>query len=145
MPLRLLAGVWMPMAQGTPLGMAHHPEATVSASQAPLAQAAHDCHEAVPAEMTGAVEGLVHQRHNAHEGHQVQPGHELQNTAVDAVATKADCHDGSCQLCGVCHHSGSLMAVPWALPIAQAQPWPVAVPQAHAAMVLPPLIKPPIS
>jgi len=118
-PLRLWAGVWMPMAQS----VAHHPETTVSASPAPHAEAVHDCHE------TMAESGSAYQ---------AQGWHDVQNAT-------ADCHDGNCQLCGVCHQSLSLAAWPWRLPVVQAQPWPVAVLQAHAAMALSPLIKPPIS
>ncbi|MEK7346806.1 MAG: hypothetical protein AAB176_14090 [Pseudomonadota bacterium] len=134
MPLRLLAGVWMPMAQG----LAYPLEAPVSASLASHADAGHAGHEF----MDMAVAGSAHKMHEAHALHEL---HEVPNTAVDAAASKADCHDGGCQLCGVCHQSANLMVWPWGLAVVQAQPVPETVPQPQAAMVLSPLIKPPIS
>lgn len=122
MPLRLWAGAWMmPMA----VSLAHHTEAVVN--QAPHADVAHDCHD------TLALAGSAHEAHGTHDA------------VADAGVQKADCHDGACQLCGVCHQSASLMAVPLVLPVFQTHPLPGGGPQPHAAVVSSPLIKPPIS
>lgn len=123
MPLRLWAGVWMPMAAS----FAHHTEAAVSANQAPHADAAHDCHD------TLALAGSAHEAHGTHDA------------VADAALQKADCHDGTCQLCGVCHQSVSLTAWPQLVPVFQAHPQPGTESQPHAAMASSPLIKPPIS
>ena len=125
MPLRLWAGAWMPVAQSD----SHHSfEATAlsSAHHAP-ADAAHDCHEA----MTAAV-SEAHATH-AYTAAQHDPG--VQN---------ADCHDGTCQLCGVCHQSASLTAWPLVLPVFQAHTLPVGAALTHVVRTAPPLTKPPI-
>lgn len=132
MPLRLWAGVWMPMAAS----FAHHTEAAVSANQAPHADAAHDGHDAL------APAGSAHEVHEAHKSHDAHGTHDA---VADAAVQKADCHDGACQLCGVCHQSVSLTAWPQVVPVFQAHPQPGAEPQPHAAMAASPLIKPPIS
>lgn len=64
---------------------------------------------------------------------------------ADLATAPADCHDGSCQLCGVCHQSASLTAMPLVLPVFPTHALPGAVPQLHAAGVASLLIKPPIS
>ncbi len=156
MPLRLWAGVWMPMAQGA----AHHPQTRVSATPAPHAGAAHDCHGA---QVVGGAEHAAHSMHAVTEA-QAFLGTPQAHTALAHVAqapeapvaveadvdadlaiAPADCHDGSCQLCGVCHQSASLMAMPLVLPVFPTHALPGAVPQLHAAGVASLLIKPPIS
>ncbi|MEY4447046.1 MAG: hypothetical protein RLZZ433_61 [Pseudomonadota bacterium] len=85
----------------------------------------------------------------AHECHEpmVQVSHEDQSHApvvADIGAQKADCHDGTCQLCGVCHQAASLM--PWAfvLPVIQIHSQPIGAFVAPLAQHAQPLIKPPI-
>ena len=120
-PLRLWAGVWMSLSDS---GAHHLPgSAQVSLVQTSEAAAVHDCHEA----MAGSL-------------------HEMQAQApLDSAAHKADCHEGSCQLCGVCHQSASLLAWPQPVPVAQAHPLPPGVPMAPAGHTFAPLTKPPIS
>jgi hypothetical protein len=118
MPLRLWAGVWMPMAQSA----SHHPAGSVQLAQA---HSAHDCHEAV-------VEPMHHQAHG-------------QVAESESALQKADCHDGSCLLCSVCHQSASLAVWPLMLPVTQAQAWPVGALWMHVAHTPAPLTKPPIS
>jgi hypothetical protein len=77
----------------------------------------------------------------------VQISHEDQSHApvvADIGAQKADCHDGTCQLCGVCHQTASLM--PWAfvLPVIQIHSQPIGAFVAPLAQHAQPLIKPPI-
>jgi hypothetical protein len=127
MPLRLWAGVWMPLA---PNGWHHTPTPTAvgaaaSGVQTALAQVGHDCHEPVPLA--------------SHEA----PTHSTD--VADSGPQKADCHDGTCQLCGVCHQTASLM--PWVLvvPVVQIHPQPIGAFVAPLAQPAQPLIKPPIS
>ena len=121
MPLRLWAGVWMPMAQNA----SHHGPDSVNVTQQTKADAAHDCHEAMAESAHGA---------NA------QP-----HTALDTNMQQADCHDGTCQLCGVCHQSASLPAWPLLIAVSQLHSVPVCVSLTHVALTAPPLTKPPIS
>jgi hypothetical protein len=123
MPLRLWAGVWMPMAQS---GSHHAPTlAHVGLAQHDEAPAAHHCHEAM-----------------AQSAHQPQ----LQTlSSLGSVVQKADCQDGTCQLCGVCHQSASPVTWPVFVPVFQAHPLPVGASLAHVARSSPPLTKPPIS
>lgn len=153
MPLRLWAGVWMPMAQGA----AHHPQTGVSANPTPHAGAAHDCHGAQVVGVAG---------HEAHGTHAMTDAQALSAVpqasealvdvaqgleaggdaaAVDVAQATADCHDGTCQLCGVCHQSASLTAMPLVLPVFPTHALPAGGPQPPAAGVSVPLIKPPIS
>lgn len=118
MPLRLWAGVWMPMAQSP---VQHGPHNVKVTQQSP-ADAAHDCHES-----------------SAKSGH-----HAALETPPDTAAQKTDCHDGTCQLCGVCHQSAGLATWPVLVPIFQAHALPLGVSVAHVARAAPPLIKPPI-
>lgn len=156
MPLRLWAGVWMPMAQAA----AHHPQTDVSATPAPHAGAAHDCHGA---QVVGAAGHAAHGMHAMTDAQAWQGtpqahsalAHLAQAPEVavaveadvdaDLATAPADCHDGSCQLCGVCHQSASLTAMPLVLPVFPTHALPGAVPQLHAAGVSSLLIKPPIS
>lgn len=126
MPLRLWAGAWMPVAESG----AHHPSAVtvLSLAQHAPAEAVHDCHDAMAAWVPDA--------HASHVQPAAQPDSGVQN---------ADCHDGTCQLCGVCHQSASLTAWPLVLPVFQAHPLPVGASVAHLALTAPPLTKPPIS
>jgi hypothetical protein len=120
MPLRLWAGVWMPMAP--------------SALQAGLAQVAvtahlevetlHDCHEAQPVSL--------------HDAYLPQP------ETLDLNGQKADCHDATCQLCGVCHQSANLAVWPVMGLVFQAHPQPVGATLVPIVRTAPPLIKPPI-
>ena len=123
MPLRLWAGVWMPMAQS---GSHHAPSlAHVSLAQPAEVELGHDCHEAMAA--------------SVHEATAQTP------SSLGTAVQKADCQDGTCQLCGVCHQSASPVAWPVFVPVFQAHPLPVGAPLAHVARTSPPLIKPPIS
>ena len=123
MPLRLWAGVWMSLSDS---GAYHLPgSAHVSLVQTSEADAVHDCHEARA--------GTLHEAH-------AQP-----QAPLDSAAQKADCHDGSCQLCGVCHQSASLLAWPQSVAVAQTHPLPPGVPMAPAGHTFAPLTKPPIS
>ena len=120
MPLRLWAGVWMPTASSG----SHHAPALehVSLAQSAEPGMAHNCHQA----MTGS----------AHEA--------KAPTSLDTVVQKADCQDGTCQLCSVCHQSASPVAWPVFLPVFQAHPLPVGASLAHVVRTSPPLTKPPI-
>ncbi len=126
MPLRLWAGVWMPMSESA----SHHPSAVtmVSSAQRAQADAVHDCHEAMAV--------FVPEAHATHVQPAAQPYSDVQNAA---------CHDGTCQLCGVCHQSASLAAWPLVLPVFQVHPLPVGASLAYLALTVPPLTKPPIS
>jgi hypothetical protein len=122
MPLRLWAGAWMPMAES-----GSHPAAvlaTASLGQHAEESAAHDCHEAMA---------------------QTAPETDAQPVPPHAAAQQADCHDGHCQLCGVCHQGLSLTAWHLVMPVPQAHPLPVSATWAHVARLSAPLIKPPIS
>ncbi|PUE52245.1 hypothetical protein B9Z45_13990 [Limnohabitans sp. 2KL-17] len=121
-PLRLWAGSWMPITASS----SHHLPvlATVSPAHHNEAHAAHDCHEA-----------LVEPLHEAH----------AQLALLDASVQQGDCHDGNCQLCGVCHQGLSLTQWPLVMPVFQAHPLPVGASLAHVVRSSPPLIKPPIS
>ena len=129
MPLRLWAGAWMPVVQGG----SHHAAVVTSVSSTQHAQAdeGHDCHEAMAA--------------SAPEAHATHAVHAQPTAQADPGGQNADCHDGTCQLCGVCHQSVSLTAWPLVLPVFQAHPLPVGASLAHLARTAPPLIKPPIS
>jgi hypothetical protein len=141
MPLRLWAGVGMLMA---PNGWHHTPTPTsaptpislavaTTGTQAAPAQAGHDCHEAVT---LASHEAPTHTTHVADHGPQHGSQHGPQT---------ADCQDGACQLCGVCHQTASLM--PWVLgvPLIQIHPQPIGAFVAPLAQPAQPLIKPPIS
>lgn len=122
MPLRMWAGAWMPIPEIGSHRLAA--TATVSAAQHSKTPAAHDCHE-VTAEP-------------------LQKGH-AQRALHDAAVQQADCHDGHCQLCGVCHQGLSLTAWPVVLPVFQVHPLPVSASWVHLARTSAPLTKPPIS
>jgi hypothetical protein len=117
MPLRLWAGAWMTMPESS----AHHLPTQVHASAMPQAgleaQAAHDCHESMAPSQ--AVSDDAHPR--------------------------ADCHDATCQLCGVCHQSATLAWWPLVLPVFQSHPLPIGEARQPAGRATSPLIKPPIS
>ena len=127
MPLRLWAGVWMPLAQN---GLHHTPiptpaAAVASGAQTTSAEVGHDCHEAV-----------------------TLASHEAQTHVTDladAGEQKADCHDGTCQLCAVCHQTASLMHSASLVPVVQIHPQPIGAFVAPLAQPAQPLIKPPIS
>jgi hypothetical protein len=121
MPLRLWAGAWMPMAHS-----GSHPAdvAASSPAQHNEAPAAHDCHEVMAEPM---------------------PETHAQLALHDGPGQAADCHDGHCQLCGVCHQGLSLTAWPLVLPVLQAHPLPVSASWVHLARTSAPLTKPPIS
>lgn len=123
LPLRLWAGVWMSLSDSG----AHHlaAPAHLSLTQATETDAVHDCH--------GAAAGTLHEA-------QVQP-----QVPLDTAVQKTDCHDGTCQLCGVCHQSANLAVWPRVAPVAQAHPLPPGVSMAPAAHLSAPLTKPPIS
>ena len=91
--------------------------------------------------------GELHATHDCHETMSV-PTNEADGQPAgmaDASLENADCHDGNCQLCGVCHQSASLSAWPLLLPGFLAHPLPVSATGSHAARMSAPLIKPPIS
>lgn len=135
MPLRLWAGVGMliapngwhptptpnPTSASTPISVAVE---STGAQTAP-AQSGHDCHEAVT---LASHEAPTHTTHVADHGPQT-----------------ADCHDGSCQLCGVCHQTASLMTWVLGVPLIQIHPQPIGAFVAPLAQPAQPLIKPPIS
>ena len=122
MPLRLWAGAWMPMPES---GSSHL--AVLSAagpaqhSEVPVV---HDCHEAMSEPLPDDIAQLA-----------------LHDSAVQA----ADCHDGHCQLCGVCHQGLSLTTRHLVQPGVQAHPLPVSASWVHRARTSAPLTKPPIS
>jgi hypothetical protein len=121
MPLRLWAGASMPMAHsGSHLAAV----ATASPAQHTKTPAAHDCHGAMAEPM---------------------PETHTQLALHDVPVQAADCHDGHCQLCGVCHQGLSLMSWPLVMPVFQAHPLPVSATWAHGARMSAPLMKPPIS
>ncbi len=60
------------------------------------------------------------------------------------VGSAHDCHDGTCQLCGLCHLSANLAIWPVMVSVFQAHPQPLGVTLAHVARTARPLIKPPI-
>lgn len=122
MPLRLWAGAWMPILES-----GSHPLDAVTVAipaQHTEMPVAHDCHEAMAESLT--------------QDHAPLALH-------DAVIQQADCHDGHCQLCGVCHQGLSLTAWPLVLPVLQAHPLPVSAFWVHMARTSAPLTKPPIS
>lgn len=121
MPLRLLAGAWMPMAQDA----SHHAadNALVSLAQHSELPDVRDCHESTV---------------------QTLPETDAQPAPFNISAPQADCQDGNCQLCGVCHQGLSLTTWPLVMPLFQAHPLPVNASWAHAALMSAPLIKPPI-
>jgi hypothetical protein len=122
MPLRLWAGAWMPISEsGSPQIAVLN---TASLAQHTEALAVHDCHEAMAEPM---------------------PETHTQLALHDVPVQAADCHDGHCQLCGVCHQGLSLTAWPLVLPVFQAHLLPVSATWAHGARMSAPLIKPPIS
>jgi hypothetical protein len=123
MPLRLWAGAWMPTAEA----VLHQAFATTtdSTGQPAEAHATPDCHETMSV--------------STDEAHAQPAG------LADTSLANADCHDGKCQLCGVCHQSASLSAWPLLLPGFMAHPLPVSATGSHAARMSAPLIKPPIS
>lgn len=119
MPLRLWAGVWMPVPDH-----AAHPASTERyASLAQSADTPHECHEA---------DGM-------------HPAQQLLPAAHEAAVHQADCQEGTCQLCAVCHQSAGLAAWPLVVSVAQANPLPAGAFWAHAARTSSPLTKPPIS
>lgn len=120
MPLRLWAGVWMPMATSA----THSGVAQVAVTAQPQVEVQHDCHEA--------------QAVSAHNNHLP-----LQETP-DPAGHQADCHDATCQLCGVCHQNASLAVWPVMGSVFQAHPQPVGTTLASVVRTAPPLIKPPI-
>jgi hypothetical protein len=122
MPLRLLAGAWMPM----PVSASNHLAVLSTADSVQHAEVheAHDCHEGMAEPLTETHASLS--LHNAAD----QP---------------SDCHDGHCQLCGVCHQGLSLMSWPLVLPVFQAHPLPISTSWMHLARMSAPLTKPPIS
>lgn len=141
MPLRLWAGVWMPV---TP-GVVAQPTAGVHLDPAhhTPSHADHDCHEAVGAGVQRAFD--AHDADAGYAAHAAHAAHGQATTPTDSGVHSADCHDGTCQLCGVCHQSASLTAWPVVLPVFQAHPVPVGVLWGHVARTPPPLTKPPIS
>jgi hypothetical protein len=114
MPLRLWAGVWMPMAHTAAL-----PAEALASVAVVHDAAAHPCHDTHTPESTPAPQATS----GAHD---------------------PDCHDGACQLCGVCHQSVGLTAWPLALAVFQVHPQPLGLHPLHAAVASPPLTKPPI-
>lgn len=129
MPLRLWAGAWMPMAQS---GAQHQP----TQSQTSILQ-----HTAVD-EMVGAMDGAMVGEVVAHDCHQ-DPAQSP--AASDDAKAPADCHEASCQLCGVCHQSANLALWPWALPVLQTDALPVGESHQRAGQAFSPPINPPIS
>lgn len=122
MPLRLWAGAWMPMPES---GSSHLAVlSTAGQAQHNEVPVVHDCHEAMSAPLSEALVQLA-----------------LHDAAVQSV----DCHDGHCQLCGVCHQGLSLTTWPLVLPGFQAHPLPVSASWVHRARTSAPLTKPPIS
>jgi hypothetical protein len=121
MPLRLWAGVWMPMAKIA----SHDDSQSVHVIQNAQVQTAHDCHETSAESVHGS---------NA-------PA----QTPTDATAQKTDCHDGTCQLCAVCHQSANLFLWPLLMAVSPAHTLPMGVSSSHPLRTAPPLIKPPIS
>lgn len=120
MPLRLWAGVWMPMVPS-----ASHPAlATVAVTAHAEVEALHDCHEA--------------QAVSVHKAHLPQP------ETPDSTGQTTDCHDATCQLCGVCHQSANLAVWPVMASVFQAHPQPVGATLVPILSTAPPLIKPPI-
>lgn len=122
MPLRLWAGAWMPMSEGS----SHHLSVLDMGSSAQHTEvpAAHVCHEAMAEPLS--------------------QDHALLATLHDSKQP-SDCHDGHCQLCGVCHQGLSLTAWPLMLPVFQAHPLPISASWMHLARTSAPLTKPPIS
>jgi hypothetical protein len=119
MPLRLWAGAWMPTVEA----LSNQVFATTTDSTGQPG-ATHDCHQA-----------MSEPKNEAH----AQPA-SLADTSVE----NAECHDGTCQLCGVCHQSVSLSVWALPLPVFQAHPLPISTTWAHVARMSAPLIKPPI-
>lgn len=123
MPLRLWAGAWMPTVEA--VSNQAFAAMSVIKGQPAEAHATHDCHETMSVP--------------TNEAHAQPAG------MADASLENADCHDGNCQLCGVCHQSASLSAWPLLLSGFLAHPLPVSATGSHAARMSAPLIKPPIS
>ena len=109
----------------------HPVQALVNASQGNPAGTSHDCHDTSAVLTPAAQLG--------------QLGQLTQQAAVDASGQTTECHDGACQLCGVCHQSASPVTLAFAQPGVQAHPLPGVTAQHRAATALAPLIKPPIS
>lgn len=122
MPLRLWAAAWMPM----PESGSHHLAvlSTAGSVQHNEMPVGHDCHEAMAEPLT---EDLA------------------QISLHDAGVQAADCHDGHCQLCGVCHQGLSLTSLHLVQPGVLAHPLPVSASWVHRARTSAPLTKPPIS
>jgi hypothetical protein len=121
MPLRLWAGAWMPMVQ--------------SGSQIPTMAALH--HSMPPAAVDVAADAVV--AHDCHEDTAQAPA------AAEGGKATGECHEASCQLCGVCHQSANLAWWPWALPVFQSDALPVGESHQPAGQAFSPPIKPPIS
>lgn len=107
-------------------GSSHHLSVLDMGSSAQHTEvpAAHVCHEAMAEPLS--------------------QDHALLATLHDSKQP-SDCHDGHCQLCGVCHQGLSLTAWPLMLPVFQAHPLPISASWMHLARTSAPLTKPPIS
>ena len=133
MPLRLWAGAWMPMAQS---GSHHQP------TQAQTLSVQHTAVEAMDGAMLGAMQSAMVGAvvaHDCHEGPAQSP------VASEDAKAPADCHETSCQLCGVCHQSANLALWPWLAPVLSSDSLPVAASHQPTGQVFSPPIKPPIS
>jgi hypothetical protein len=99
-------------------------------------------HPAPTQTQTMAVQHAVVDVNAVHDCHEVDGAPEM---AALAAMPEADCHDASCQLCGVCHQSASLAVWPAVLPGVQSYALPVGESQQPAGQAFSPPIKPPIS
>lgn len=120
MPLRLWAGVWMPVESGA----SHHNLESANLAHQTEIGADHGCHEVMAA--------LTHDD-NA----------QLSSTA-QTTGQKAEGHDATCQLCGVCHQSANLAVWHAMAPVFQVHQQPVGAILTPIVRTPPPLIKPPI-
>jgi len=104
----------------------HHLDVLTTATLTEQAQtpAAHDCHP-------------VMAEHLSETYAQLAPDDEL--------VQQGDCHDGHCQVCGVCHQGLSLTSWPVLQHGVLAHPLPVSASWVHRARSSAPLTKPPIS
>ena len=129
MPLRLWAGVWMPMAENF---------AFTSPVQASMSH-----------------EGMDHKGMTCHEGMETSEplkagsldlaAESTGDLVTDVAMQKGACHDGHCQFCGVCHQTASPVVWTFTVSVSQSHPLPLSVLRHDAGVASPPLIKPPIS
>lgn len=138
MPMRLWAGAWMPTVQGL-----EHPQPT-----AVLTSSAHHPAALMDAGHPAALVGGEH--HGCHDTPLVvQAMESLVATEVFGAlgedSQHSDCHDGTCQWCGVCHQSAHVAVWPWFLPVHPSYSLPLGPLRQSAGQAFALPLKPPIS